>query len=57
MLSGGRAQGLEEQGVEIMTCGTCLDYYGIKDRLAIGSVTNMYSIVETLQGAMSVIRP
>ena len=48
---------LEEQGVEIMTCGTCLDYYGIKDKLAVGSVTNMYSIAETLQGAMSVIRP
>lgn len=48
---------LEEQGVEIMTCGTCLDYYGIKDRLAIGGVTNMYSIAETLQNAMSVIRP
>lgn len=48
---------LEEQGVEILTCGTCLDYYGIKDKLAIGSVTNMYSIVETLQNAMSVIRP
>lgn len=48
---------LEEQGVEIMTCGTCLDYYGIKDKLAIGSVTNMYSIVETLQSAVSVIRP
>ena len=48
---------LEEQGVEIMTCGTCLDYYGIKDKLAIGSVTNMYSIVETLQNAMNVIRP
>lgn len=48
---------LEEQGVEIMTCGTCLDYYGIKDKLAIGSVTNMYSIVESLQSAMNVIRP
>ena len=48
---------LEEQGVEIMTCGTCLDYYGIKDKLAIGGVTNMYSIVETIQNAMSVIRP
>ena len=48
---------LEEQGVEIMTCWTCLDYYGIKDKLAIGGVTNMYSIVETLQSAMSVIRP
>lgn len=48
---------LEEQGVEIMTCGTCLDYYGIKDKLAIGGVTNMHSIVEMLQSAMSVIRP
>ena len=48
---------LEELGVEIMTCGTCLDFYGLKDKLAVGSVTNMYSIVETLQGAMSVIRP
>lgn len=48
---------LEEQGVEIITCGTCLDYYEIKDKLAVGSVTNMYSIVETLQSAMSVIRP
>lgn len=48
---------LEAQGVEIMTCGTCLDYYGIKDKLAVGGVTNMYSIVETLQNAVSVIRP
>ncbi len=39
---------LEAQGVEIMTCGTCLDYYGLKDKLAVGSVTNMYSIVETM---------
>lgn len=39
---------LEAQGVEIMTCGTCLDYYGLKDKLAVGTVTNMYSIVETL---------
>ena len=39
---------LEAQGVEIMTCGTCLDYYGLKEKLAVGSVTNMYSIVETI---------
>lgn len=48
---------LEEQGVEIMTCGTCLDFYGIKEKLALGSVTNMYSIVETLQSAVNVIKP
>ena len=48
---------LEAQGVEIMTCGTCLDYYGLKEKLAVGSVTNMYSIVETIAGAGKVIRP
>ena len=48
---------LAEQGVEIMTCGTCLDFYGLKDKLAVGTVTNMYSIVETMQQAGRVIRP
>ncbi len=48
---------LAEQGVEIMTCGTCLDFYGIKEKLAVGTVTNMYNIVETMQQADRVIRP
>lgn len=48
---------LEAQGVEIMTCGTCLDYYGLKEKLAVGSVTNMYSIVETMAGAGKIITP
>lgn len=48
---------LESQGVEIMTCGTCLDYYGLKEKLAVGTVTNMYSIVETMAGASKVIKP
>ena len=48
---------LEAQGVEIMTCGTCLDYYGLKEKLAVGSVTNMYSIVETMANAGKIIRP
>lgn len=48
---------LEAQGVEIMTCGTCLDYYGLKEKLAVGTVTNMYSIVETMAGAGRIIRP
>ena len=48
---------LEAQGVEIMTCGTCLDYYGLKEKLAVGSVTNMYSIVETMAGADKIIQP
>ena len=40
---------LEENGVEIMSCGTCLDYYGLKESLKVGSVTNMYNIVEILK--------
>ena len=48
---------LEAQGVEIMTCGTCLDYYGLKEKLKVGTVTNMYSIVETMNQAGRIIRP
>lgn len=48
---------MEAQGVEILTCGTCLDYYGLKEKLLVGGVTNMYSIVETMAHADKVIRP
>lgn len=48
---------LEAEGVTILTCGTCLDFYGIKDTLAVGSVTNMYDIVETMEQAGSLVRP
>ena len=48
---------MESRGVEILTCGTCLDFYGLKDKLAVGGVTNMYSIVEKLGAAGRIIRP
>ena len=48
---------LEAQGVEILTCGTCLNYYGMTDKLQVGSVTNMYSIVEKMAGADKIIQP
>lgn len=48
---------LQERGVEILTCGTCLDFYGLKDQLAVGGVTNMYDIVERQMKADLVIRP
>lgn len=48
---------LESQGVEILTCGTCLNYYGLTERLAVGSATNMYAIVEKLAGASRVVKP
>lgn len=48
---------LEAQGVEILTCGTCLNYYGLTEKLAVGGVTNMYTIVEKLAGAGKVVKP
>lgn len=39
---------LEEAGVKIVSCGTCLDYYHLKDKLLVGQITNMYDIVETI---------
>ena len=48
---------LEQQGVEILTCGTCLNYYGLSEKLQVGSVTNMYSIVEKMAGADKIIKP
>ena len=39
---------LESEGVTILTCGTCLDFYGLKEKLAVGGVTNMYDIVERM---------
>lgn len=50
-------QKLEQLGVEIFTCGTCLDYYGIKEKLAVGKITNMYSIVEKMNSADKIIKP
>ena len=48
---------MEAEGVTVLTCGTCLDFYGIKDKLAVGSVTNMYDIVERMEKAKTVVRP
>lgn len=42
---------LEKAGVEILVCGTCLNFYELSDKLAVGSVSNMYDIVEALKGA------
>ncbi len=48
---------LEAQGVEIATCGTCLNYYNLSDQLQVGTVTNMYDIVETMMNADLIIKP
>lgn len=48
---------LEAQGVKIKTCGTCLNYYGLTEKLQVGEVTNMYDIVETMTKAFKVVKP
>ncbi len=48
---------LERLGVEIISCGTCLDYYKLVDKLRVGRSTNMYEIASILAGADRVVRP
>lgn len=48
---------LESQGVDIVSCGTCLDFFHLKEELKVGSVTNMYDIVERMEKACKIIKP
>ena len=48
---------MEAQGVEILSCGTCLNYNGLTEKLQVGSVTNMYVIAEKMTNASRLIRP
>ncbi|MBC7254816.1 MAG: sulfurtransferase-like selenium metabolism protein YedF [Chloroflexi bacterium] len=46
---------LQARGVEILVCGTCLDYFGLKERVQVGTISNMYTIAETLLSASNTI--
>lgn len=46
---------LQEAGVEILSCGTCLDYYNLKESLQVGSITNMYTIVDIMKNSSQTI--
>lgn len=48
---------LEAQGVEILTCGTCLNFYGLTEKLQVGEVSNMYTIAEKLTCADLIVKP
>jgi selenium metabolism protein YedF len=48
-------QDLHDRGVEILACGTCLGYYELKEKVAVGEVSNMYTIAETMLGAGKVV--
>lgn len=46
---------LEAEGVEIISCGTCLDYFNIKDKIQVGEISNMYTIYEKMKNASNTV--
>ena len=48
---------LEKMGIEILVCGTCLNFFGKKDELAVGKISNMYDILDCMSRAGKVIHP
>lgn len=48
---------LEEKGVEIIICGTCVDFYQLKDSIKIGTISNMFVIVEKMANATNIVYP
>lgn len=46
---------LAGKGVDVLVCGTCLNFYGIADKLQVGTVSNMYDIVERMKRAGKVV--
>jgi selenium metabolism protein YedF len=47
---------LEKEGVQVFSCGTCLEYYRLREKLSVGSVTNMYDTVDSLLSADKIIK-
>ncbi len=50
-------QVLSEKGVEIVCCGTCIDFYELKGKMRVGVISNMYDIIQSMLEADRVIRP
>ncbi|WP_303131493.1 sulfurtransferase-like selenium metabolism protein YedF [uncultured Olsenella sp.] len=48
---------LVDAGVEVLSCGTCLNFYGLAEKLQVGEVTNMYVIAQRQMEASHVVRP
>lgn len=46
---------LQAKGVQVLVCGTCLNFYGLTDQLMVGTVSNMYDILSQMQAATKVI--
>jgi selenium metabolism protein YedF len=47
---------LAQAGVQVMACGTCLDFFGLKEKIKVGEISNAYTIAEALLEAGKVVR-
>jgi selenium metabolism protein YedF len=50
-------KGLESAGVRILSCGTCLNHFGLKEKLRVGEISNMYAIIEAISRGQKVMMP
>jgi selenium metabolism protein YedF len=48
---------LSESGTEIFSCGTCLDFYKLREKMSVGTISNMYDIIQSMLEADHLIRP
>ena len=48
---------MEAAGTTVLSCGTCLDYFELTDKLRVGKITNMFEVVSLLAGADRIIKP
>ncbi|RAK11755.1 selenium metabolism protein YedF [Halanaerobium saccharolyticum] len=46
---------LEDKGVEILLCGTCVDYYGLQEEVEVGEISNMFEIADSLNREEAVV--
>lgn len=47
--------GLEESGVDLIACGTCIKFYGLSDSMVVGRISGMEEVVDVMQRAESTI--
>ena len=50
-------QQISERGIKITLCGTCVDFYNLRDDLAVGQISNMLYIAERLSSGVRIIQP
>jgi selenium metabolism protein YedF len=48
---------LEEKGVKILVCGTCVNFFELNGKIMAGNLSNMYEIADTLSTAGRIVKP